>query len=210
MEDKDLTPKQRKWLEASRKIGPGAMTKTERKTLDRLYADMLPAEQQELLQYIQEKFGKKKEGQEDEPTVEEPTHLMERRVWTPPSEGLKKALAGALAKSPVPSPVPSGSPRPGVPKDLPSSEGENELIRKLRVRAEELLSQGVLLDLERVEAGIAVVESLQKDVENLRMLGGDTDRETRTQEMREKEKELTRAERELKNLIEPVSDLLDS
>ncbi len=210
MDEKDLTPKQRKWLEASRKIGPGAMTKTERKTLERLHADMLPAEQQALLRYIREKFGKKEDDREGEPIIEEPTQIMERRVWTPPSDGLKRTLAGVLAKSSMPGSVRPAPPRSGLPDDMPSSDGESELIRKFRARAEELSSQGVSLDLERMEAGIAVVEALQKDLENLRLHGGENDHETRAQEIREKEKELTQAERELKNLIVPVSDLLDS
>ncbi|MBI4962420.1 MAG: hypothetical protein HY913_04020 [Desulfomonile tiedjei] len=90
MDETQLTQKQRKWLEASRKIGPGAMTRTERETLERLYADMLPREQQELKAYIEEQFSKKEpEGQ----GVEDPTAKMERKDWTPPSPALRSALS---------------------------------------------------------------------------------------------------------------------
>jgi len=64
------------------------------------------------------------------------------------------------------------------------------------------------MDLERIEASIAKVEGLQKDLENLRRNSDEADRMTGTQEIREKEKELDHAERELKSLIQPVSDLL--
>lgn len=102
MEEHELTPKQRKWLEASRKIGPGPMTKTERQTLERLYTDMLPREQQELQRHIQEKFAKAQaerdaaSGSESDTerqiNPDDPTSVMERRVWSEPSPGLKKAL----------------------------------------------------------------------------------------------------------------------
>lgn len=91
MEEHELTPKQKKWLEASRKIGPGAMTRTERETLERLYADMLPQEQQELTDYIQAKFGKKED--DAEPEEVEPTKRMEGKIWNPPSTGLVSALS---------------------------------------------------------------------------------------------------------------------
>ena len=96
MEEHELTPKQKKWLEASRKIGPGSMTRTERESLERLYADMLPQEQQELGDYIQSKFGKKEDDKEPEEV--DPTVRMESKVWNQPSSG----LASALAKSQAP------------------------------------------------------------------------------------------------------------
>ncbi len=65
LEEHKLTEKQRKWLEASQRIGPGAMTKTERQLLERLYADMLPREQQELAAYIEAKFAKKETDSKD-------------------------------------------------------------------------------------------------------------------------------------------------
>ena len=90
MEEEKLTKKQRKWLDASRKIGLGAMTKTERQTLEKLYADMLPREQQELTEHIRANFGleESKEGQE-----EEPSERMARRNWNPPSAALRSALS---------------------------------------------------------------------------------------------------------------------
>lgn len=72
MEEHQLTDKQRKWLEASRKIGRTAMTKSERQTLERLYADMLPREQQDSAAYIREKFGKKDEGDQEAPEAQDP------------------------------------------------------------------------------------------------------------------------------------------
>ncbi|MBM3302616.1 MAG: hypothetical protein FJY85_22025 [Deltaproteobacteria bacterium] len=101
MEDHQLSPLQRKWLEASLKIGPGAMTKTERQTLEKLYAEMLPGEQQELYRYIQQRFGKKDQDEGDEQPIEDPISIMEHRIWTPPSDALKRAFARSLGpKSP--------------------------------------------------------------------------------------------------------------
>jgi len=208
LDEKDLTPKQRKWLEASRKIGPGAMTKTERQTLERLYADMLPTEQQALLRYIQAQFGKKDDDRETEPAVQDPTELMEHRVWTPPSNGLRKAFAKPSVTGPKSRWGRSDPPRAGLPDDMRSSISESEMVRQYRSRARELASQGVQMDLERIEASIAKVEGLQKDLEILRRNSDQADRMTGTQEIREKEKELDHAERELKSLIQPVSDLL--
>ncbi|MGD9818023.1 MAG: hypothetical protein AB7V04_04905 [Desulfomonilaceae bacterium] len=90
MTDTKLTPKQKKWLDASKKIGRGAMTKSEREMLEKLYASMLPAEQVGLKEYIEENFGQKKDTNE---TVEEPTVLMEKVTWSEPSEGLKGVIA---------------------------------------------------------------------------------------------------------------------
>lgn len=100
MEESQLTQAQRAWLEASRKIGPGPMTKTERLSLERLYAEMLPQEQQELQEYIREKFGKKEDGSPAEHTMEDPTARMEQRTWNPPSSALKGALSKAAAIRP--------------------------------------------------------------------------------------------------------------
>ncbi len=100
MKEHELTEKQRKWLEASQRIGPGAMTKTERTTLERLYADMLPREQQELAAYIETKFGKNKPDPKDS-EEEDPIENMRRKEWRPPSE----ALRSALAKSQIPRPT---------------------------------------------------------------------------------------------------------
>jgi hypothetical protein len=104
LDEKHLSKKQRRWLEASRQIGRGAMTKTERETLERLYAEMLPTEQQELARYIQETYGKKQPGKgqvqdstAEEPTDEEPIKRMERKVWAEPSHALKSALSGSIA-----------------------------------------------------------------------------------------------------------------
>lgn len=209
MDEKDLTPKQRRWLEASRKIGPGAMTRTERQTLERLYADMLPTEQQALHRYIQEHFGKKDDDREAKPTVQDPTELMERRVWTPPSDGLRKALARPSVTGPKSGWGRSGPRSAGHPDDMPSSVGDIELVRRFRSRARDLSSQGVQLDIERIEAYIAKLEGLQEDLKNLRKYRHETDQVTGTEEIHEKEKELDQAERELKRLIEPVSHLLD-
>lgn len=90
MDEKDLTEKQRRWLEASRKIGPGPMTKTERKSLEELYAEMLPLEQQELLRYIQENFGEKKS---EEAKEEDLIEKMASKVWRSPSDALRTAFA---------------------------------------------------------------------------------------------------------------------
>ena len=93
MDESKLTPKQRKWLEASRKIGPGAMTRTEREALERLYADMLPREQQELKAYIEEQAGRKDKKGPEEQDVEDPTVKMEKKQWAPPSPALRSALS---------------------------------------------------------------------------------------------------------------------
>lgn len=96
MEDSELTPRQRKWLEASHKIGPGSMTRTERETLERLYADMLPVEQQELHRYIEEKWGAKDPGGQLDEILEDPIDRMQRKIWKPPSPGLAKALSTVM------------------------------------------------------------------------------------------------------------------
>ena len=96
MEEHQLTPKQRKWLEASHRFGPGAMTRTERETLERLYADMLPAEQQELQRYIDEKYGAKDAADKLGGIVEDPVDRMQQKIWKPPSQGLAKALSSAM------------------------------------------------------------------------------------------------------------------
>jgi hypothetical protein len=96
VEEHQLTPKQRKWLEASHRIGPGTMTRTERETLERLYADMLPAEQQELRQYIEEKYGAKDPGSQLEGILEDPVERMQQKIWNAPSRGLAKALSTAM------------------------------------------------------------------------------------------------------------------
>ena len=98
LEEHELTEKQRKWLEASQRIGPGAMTKTERQLLERLYADMLPREQQELAAYIEAKFGK---GTPDSKESEEkdPIEKMRRKEWSPPSEALRSALSKSQTRN---------------------------------------------------------------------------------------------------------------
>lgn len=106
MEEKDLTPKQREWLEVSRRIGRGAMTKSERLLLERIYTEMLPAEQQELSRYIEEKFRKQHDLPPEEKTTPGPkvetqsgpkpediTEIMEKKSWAPPSKKLLSALA---------------------------------------------------------------------------------------------------------------------
>ncbi len=90
MSETQLTPKQKKWLEASRKIGRMAMTKSERQTLENLYADMLPAEQMELKSYIEKNFSEKSETGE---TTQEPSQVMEQIEWSDPSDALKKTLS---------------------------------------------------------------------------------------------------------------------
>ena len=100
MDESRLTQKQRKWLEASRKIGPGAMTRTERETLERLYADMLPREQQELKAYIEERAGRKEKKGPEEHDVEDPTAKMEQKQWAPPSPALRSALSKVQVSKP--------------------------------------------------------------------------------------------------------------
>ncbi len=90
MEEDKLTEKQRRWLEASNKIGPGAMTKSEKKLLEKLYAEMLPREQQELYDYIRKKYGKEKDVSDEDPLA-----VMEKRVWKEPSGRLRQALGKA-------------------------------------------------------------------------------------------------------------------
>ena len=95
VEEEHLTEGQRKWLQASREIGPGPMTKSERLRLEALYAEMLPKEQQDLAQYIEEKFAKTEEK------IEDPIEKMARRVWLEPSTKLRETLAsGQVVKPP--------------------------------------------------------------------------------------------------------------
>ncbi len=91
MEETHLTPRQRKWLETSRKIGPGRFTPSERKTLEDLYAAMTSQEQEELQDFIQEKY-----------LPADPISKREAAVWTSPSPGLRKALEKAQRISPPP------------------------------------------------------------------------------------------------------------
>ncbi|MCL5125043.1 MAG: hypothetical protein M1511_11195 [Deltaproteobacteria bacterium] len=98
LDDKDLTAKQRKWLETSKKIGPGPMTRTERETLEKLYADMLPTEQQELMAYIKEKYGKDELSDTD--LKDDPIARMEKTIWSEPSAGLKRMFGKVRGSKP--------------------------------------------------------------------------------------------------------------
>ncbi len=93
LNENDLTPGQLKWLEASKKIGLGRLTPTERQTLEKLYAELLPQEQQELFDYIKSKFGKEESLTEQ---GEDPITRMEKMVWSTPSDSLKSAFGKAL------------------------------------------------------------------------------------------------------------------
>jgi len=62
------------------------MTRTERELLERLYAEMLPSEQQELYRYIRQKAGKQEEQTDD------PIAAMEKKVWNQPSRKLLDTL----------------------------------------------------------------------------------------------------------------------
>jgi hypothetical protein len=93
LEEHELTDKQRKWLEASKKIGRIAMTKSEKQTLERLYSDMLPREQQDLASYIEEKFGKKDQSGKEAPEAQDPIEKMLSKEWREPSKGLLTALS---------------------------------------------------------------------------------------------------------------------
>jgi hypothetical protein len=94
LEEKDLTEKQREWLALSRKIGPGATTKSEREKLEKAYAAMLPKEQQDLYSFIIDTYGKK-EGDEASSSSEpnDPIAAMEKVAWKAPSDPLKAALS---------------------------------------------------------------------------------------------------------------------
>ncbi len=82
MDETYLSPRQRKWLDASKKIGPGAMTPSERKLLENLYADMSPEERDELADYIQETFMKP-----------DPITLREKLPQKEPSPRIAEAIA---------------------------------------------------------------------------------------------------------------------
>jgi len=71
------------------------MTRTERESLERLYTDMLPKEQQDLKAYIEQQFGNKEKKERQEKEVEDPIKRMERKQWTPPSRALRAALSKA-------------------------------------------------------------------------------------------------------------------
>ncbi len=103
LEEKDLTDKQREWLAASKKIGPGPMTKSERSLLESLYADMDPREQQDLYAYIQTNFGdvdKKGHDQAAKVAPEDPISLMQAKIWQEPSNALKKAFSSIKRTTP--------------------------------------------------------------------------------------------------------------
>ncbi len=103
MQEKDLTEKQRRWLEASRKIGPGPMTKSERKLLEQLYADMDPREQQELYDYIQMKYGDtetKNPRSTDDQFLDDPISRMQLKMWHAPSGAFKRALSSIRRSTP--------------------------------------------------------------------------------------------------------------
>ena len=93
MDNGQLTKKQKEWLEASKKIGPGAMTKSEKEILEKLYAEMLPHEQQALFEYILANFGSKEQDDIDQDSKQDdPITRMQQRVWSEPSDNLMKSL----------------------------------------------------------------------------------------------------------------------
>jgi hypothetical protein len=94
VEEDSLTVKQKAWLALSRKIGPLAMTKTERRDLERLYGDMSPEEQETLYEFIREHFGARDDESDD------PIARMQKRVWNPPSKKLKEQFARLGASKP--------------------------------------------------------------------------------------------------------------
>jgi len=98
LDEKDLTAKQQNWLDTSRRIGPGTMTRTERETLEKLYAEMLPAEQQELMEYIRKKFGKN--GKIEIHPKDDAIARMEKIIWSEPSVGLKKVFGKIQTSKP--------------------------------------------------------------------------------------------------------------
>lgn len=96
MDERDLTDKQRQWLEASARIGPGPMTKSEREELEAIYAEMLPKEQQDLNAYIQERYA---EARDAEGTAA--MKAMEAMDWKEPSEKLRSVITrGQTLKPP--------------------------------------------------------------------------------------------------------------
>jgi len=88
LQEHELTEKQKEWLEASRKIGTWPLTKSERQTLERLYAEMPPREQQGLYEYIQETYRAKGKSA----GAEDLLALMEKRQWHEPSQKLRNAF----------------------------------------------------------------------------------------------------------------------
>jgi hypothetical protein len=72
------------------------MTKSERLRLEKLYAEMLPKEQQELARYIEEQFGKTEDESED------PIDRMAERVWLEPSRKLRETLGKTQVVKPPP------------------------------------------------------------------------------------------------------------
>lgn len=89
--DDRLTDKQRAWLTASWEIGRGAMTRSEKRRLQKLFDDMSEEEQVSLQRYIQEQFGTKSDEPEPFPE-DEPTALMERKQWPEPSKKMLDSL----------------------------------------------------------------------------------------------------------------------
>jgi hypothetical protein len=100
VDESQLTLGQRKWLEASQKIGAGPMTKSERLMLEKLYADLLPQEQQELQEYIRATFGKKEAESSGEEAPGDPISRMEQRDWRVPSSALRTALSKTAVARP--------------------------------------------------------------------------------------------------------------
>ena len=97
MEEHQLTEKQREWLQLSKKIGPGPMTRSERQALEKLYAELLPREQQDLKQYLDEKLAQRLS---QEPSEEDPITEMEKRTWPAPSDALRSALSKTQSVKP--------------------------------------------------------------------------------------------------------------
>lgn len=210
MEEKDLTPRQRKWLEASRKIGPLAITKTERETLEKLYADMLPQEQQELQQYIQEKYGKEDDEQEPQEPKHDPTKLMEARVWAAPSEGLKRALFRSRATS-------SGSFSQGLgatpspeADDSPDAGDMSALLQQYRSLGEALAARGSEQEGGRIDACIARVEQILEEWDELRVRDEQFSRAPDKVQQRDAlRKELHAKERDLEGVLQELKEMLE-
>jgi hypothetical protein len=103
LEEKDLTEKQQAWLALSRKIGSGALTRSERETLEKAYAEMLPREQQDLYEHIMAKSTDEKPGDaESEDKPEDPIARMQEKVWQEPSEALRSKFSRLQVVKPRP------------------------------------------------------------------------------------------------------------
>ena len=203
MQEKDLTRKQRKWLEASRKIGPLAMTKSERETLEKLYADMLPQEQQDLKKFIEETFGQQ-EDQEGQIPKYDPITRMETRFWATPSDGLKKAFSRFRVTSGA-SIAERLSPRSPEAEEHSTRNDMSALLQEYRSLGEALAARGSQKDGGKIDECVVRVERILKEWDELRLQTEKHPEAERQESLRE---EMQIRERDLEKVLQELKEMV--